>query len=58
MLLVGLGLVLAWSVPGGAPGSGASARGRADTLTIGAYSVVREAFHEADAMGNRGDEAR
>lgn len=42
LLLVGLGLVLAWSVPGGA-----RARGRADTLTIGAYSVVREAFHEA-----------
>ena len=45
--VVGLWLVLAWSVPGCAPGFGASAGKTTDTLTIGAYSVVREAFHDA-----------
>ena len=42
---VGL-FVLGLLAPGCAPGLGAGT-GRSDTLTIGAYSVVHEAFHEA-----------
>jgi sulfate transport system substrate-binding protein len=45
-----LALVLAGMavlVSGCAPSLGAGGSGRADTLTIGAYSVVREAFHQA-----------
>src|SRR5438309_1581753 len=38
--------LLAAATAGCAPGFGAGA-GRSDTLTIGAYSVVREAFHDA-----------
>jgi len=36
-----------YALPGCAPGFGAGTAGSTDTLTIGAYSVVREAFHEA-----------
>jgi sulfate/thiosulfate-binding protein len=42
-----LGLALLAIVPGCAPALGNGAGAKIDTLTIGAYSVVREAFHEA-----------
>src|SRR4051812_35569824 len=42
---VALGLLAALAVPGCA--RGVAGTGDADTLTIGAYSVVREAFHQA-----------
>lgn len=45
-LLSGLLVGLALTVPGCAPSLGAGS-GKTDTLTIGAYSVVREAFHQA-----------
>jgi sulfate transport system substrate-binding protein len=44
IVAAGLALSLAWPAPGCAPSRGDSAR--TDTLTIGAYSVVREAFHQ------------
>lgn len=47
MPLLGAGLIVTLvGLPGCAPGL-ASPVGPTDTLTIGAYSVVREAFHEA-----------
>jgi sulfate transport system substrate-binding protein len=42
-----LALTLTGAVPGCASGFGGTAETSTDTLTIGAYSVVREAFHDA-----------
>jgi len=45
VVFAAVGLLTSAAVPGCAPSLG-SASGAADTLTIGAYSVVREAFHD------------
>lgn len=41
-----VGLILAAAAPACGPASGAGPDGGRDTVTLGAYSVVREAFHE------------